>query len=875
MAQPPENFSPLPKVLVSLHEVEDGSSNKLSLVNFLAEAENGSSISAVRSNHFFGPRPETWIESESFTRREAEEEHRSPVSSIKSDQASNERRGENSKVGTSCQPESAADALLGRLASKRGSLDRKPWDIDFDYRTLVARKVSEEVNDELRDAHEALMRCLYSPITMGAGVNGEQDRKEAAHGFKWTPSMEQLRTIYEINEDGDEEEERGRSRERRDGIERDQTTLQVGALRMRGGGLQERLGPKCGLKQSDSRHFKEIQRSQGVFRPLNISRDSSGFFRPTADHSTRRLQKPGAASSSRKLLQLQQLQRLDRLAQPSFNLKDNSSSLTDSFGSYLVADSSNVESWLSRPDHKEDEQPLVHADFAQLPPPLTSEGRNKPLPRKPSRSESRSRSRSQSEGSVRTVRGETSPTQSRTTVWRRPGNIVDDSFDVPPGSSRNVRNNVLGAAPNKYKERSPQRELGSPMQFPDRMEPNSWNDYGASFESSIGDDSTQVPFTAGWKKPQGARQGKYFAPFEISELGRRALESLRKNRDSTCQTNSDDNLASMDGQTAGDMLFAPGSLKTSPIDQAMPWPLSPSIDDPAESRTLERERSGGTIWQGGSYSSIAPEDSTSQVSVGQDQQTRHDTNKIVPNQNFTEVGEQIANVGRVEENSEKLFRDRVKTLWDNYQTRLRMLHDDVAMTPEGKMRRAKEEHTMFEALMDHASTDTGYEKMHGSWQQTGFIEAMLGTQSSSSRTPYIIRKLNKVMKWILAVPDDPEAKTFSSRKHGPQFSSLGVGSSSLQRKVTDPPGSRAAPSSVWNRPGQRVPYDHQAKSEQLYFAPGKTFHAHMLQQSSFRSRAEALESTLGQTRRHNQRKQASSTASSQTGWPHLSQADAK
>jgi len=57
------------------------------------------------------------------------------------------------------------------------------------------------------------------------------------------------------------------------------------------------------------------------------------------------------------------------------------------------------------------------------------------------------------------------------------------------------------------------------------------------------------------------------------------------------------------------------------------------------------------------------------------------------------------------------------------------------------------------------------------------IEKQLG----HSKTPLVFRKLGKAVKWVLAVPDDPETKTFSRRKR-----SMGSGGGlRLERNTTN------------------------------------------------------------------------------------------
>jgi hypothetical protein len=156
------------------------------------------------------------------------------------------------------------------------------------------------------------------------------------------------------------------------------------------------------------------------------------------------------------------------------------------------------------------------------------------------------------------------------------------------------------------------------------------------------------------------------------------------------------------------------------------------------------------------------------------------------------------------------------------------------------------------------------------------VRNMFGIRSRTSRTPSILRKANKVMKWFLAVPDDPELKTWSSRRRGFQDSKLEGASSNLQRRATNATSSHPSRSTTL-RTGAR--HDQQEdggvplspnQQKVFHFAPSPPVMAQALRQPSFETLGFCSQATSapGKAGKMNYDQ---SVVSSEAGWPTQSQ----
>ena len=156
---------------------------------------------------------------------------------------------------------------------------------------------------------------------------------------------------------------------------------------------------------------------------------------------------------------------------------------------------------------------------------------------------------------------------------------------------------------------------------------------------------------------------------------------------------------------------------------------------------------------------------------------------------------------------------------------------------------------------------------------------MFGIRSKTSRTPSFFRKANKVMKWFLAVPDDPELKTWSSRRRRHQYSKLDAVSSSLQRQPTNATSSRSPPSQPTTGHG-RTPYSQQKEEgtprspdhrKDFHLAPNPPVRMQALQQPSFETLGYGSQATSAPIKA-GKTNYGQSAASSETGWPTQSRA---
>lgn len=178
---------------------------------------------------------------------------------------------------------------------------------------------------------------------------------------------------------------------------------------------------------------------------------------------------------------------------------------------------------------------------------------------------------------------------------------------------------------------------------------------------------------------------------------------------------------------------------------------------------------------------------------------------------------------------------------------------------------------------------TTTQQLHETGQKDEFIKNMFGLQPRPSRTPAMLKRANKMMKWILAVPDDPDLKTNSSRRQRIPYSELDP--AILQRRLTGGSDSRAGPCRA--RPTRPAVADAYGKARQesvprssvsrddnrpgpFHFAPTPAVHAMGLGQVSHETLRSTSQATSEQAKAWKTRSGASE-ASSETGWPTQSQ----
>ncbi|KAL5380356.1 hypothetical protein DPSP01_007930 [Paraphaeosphaeria sporulosa] len=173
-------------------------------------------------------------------------------------------------------------------------------------------------------------------------------------------------------------------------------------------------------------------------------------------------------------------------------------------------------------------------------------------------------------------------------------------------------------------------------------------------------------------------------------------------------------LPSVDEQDSMPWLFPPDSALSS--DSALP------LHNPTATETTQVDPSDGPVWQGGSHVSVAPEDSHSEVlerkhlqvlkavrALTELKQHRDRKTELQIKEALREVGEGYESEGEAKDRTEERFRDEVRRMWSHYQTRMRIINEDMEKTPQEKARAIKEEHRVLELLIGQASTDTGFE----------------------------------------------------------------------------------------------------------------------------------------------------------------------
>ena len=162
------------------------------------------------------------------------------------------------------------------------------------------------------------------------------------------------------------------------------------------------------------------------------------------------------------------------------------------------------------------------------------------------------------------------------------------------------------------------------------------------------------------------------------------------------------------------------------------------------------------------------------------------------------------------------------------------------------------------------------------------LRNLFGVRSKpSSGMPRILRKTNKVMKWILAVPDDPDLKTHSSRRQKLSYSKLDMGASNFQRSATradvagtGPSRSRPTPLIAASQHTRQRVEDRPLSPEtrRFHFAPSPFVHTNALHQRSVETLGVNSQAVSEQVKA-GKMGYGPSVTSSETRWPTQSQVD--
>ncbi|KAF1973187.1 hypothetical protein BU23DRAFT_640909 [Bimuria novae-zelandiae CBS 107.79] len=739
----------------------------------------------------------------------------------------------------------AEDISLTRaesVANRRDSFDRRLNESDLDWRTRavhspVARQVITEVSEDLKQTHDALMECLYATESAG----GEENGKEVGEGYQWKPSLEQLQEVYESTESPQDAEEAGD-----DDVKKSLSERTI--VRLRGGGMQEFFG----LKRGPREYSTQPQRPQIIRRPSDafsrvVGRGSVGTtVGPSAAHSELIQNSPPRAQDPR----LRRLQQSDMLKPPSF-ISNVGSNATAGYGrTASIVPEGSVASYnmgfQTRPGtlykHADADEPRASiSDFPKVPPPPVSGGRSKRLLKKPSLA--------LPDQSAYAAHGVSSPVE-------LPTNDTNEQW-----SSGNRLAPSPEPEPEHAEELGPVPKLRSPMQSPVK---SSWRNFSRPPGSPNTVSASEAQGSGYNKEPQNT----FFVPQRHGNLEHSTVGSLRKNRRLLGQSQ-----VSVSSLSLVEEHYAESNRLT----QGTPLQPDPdlSLEDSAEPWTMGADRSHRSIWYGGDHLSIVPGDSASEVGVGNAPQARQPAPKsrkakLLPGGTLAELEErEDFEEPRAKERSEDRFQEEIRRVWTSYQTRIRLIHEDVMKTEEEKKAAVKDEQRYLELLIGQASNETGFAQLHEPWQKDQFVRNLFGVQPKPSRTPSIFRKANKVMKWVLAVPDDPELKTHSSRKQSFQYSKLDAAPSNLQRDPTNtttpqPGSSRSQPTPLvaqnqYRRLKQEdVPFSPD-EHRRFHFAPTPPVHAAVRNDRLWAVncvKRDGMADTVASRRRHEQMRQS-------------------
>lgn len=497
----------------------------------------------------------------------------------------------------------------------------------------------------VRQAHEAFVGSLYGDGGM------EEVREEKDMGFKWRPSAEDLTRVCGVETSG------GAQEEKKSGSN-GQTSVQ-----MRGGGPMSKL---FSLKRRAS------TAKTGPARPEIISRPSDAF------DNTGRVVVPGwryeeletrpgpSGVQDSRLLRVRQMEKL--VPGSRVSSEGRLSSLAGSRKTTSIVPEGTIASFdmgeRSRPASEDASgaQVLLGGSMAPLPSGFVRHDDGLPQKVPPA----------WSEGSESTVHGES------------PMRDLHVQHNMPPrkpsigGPSQEINTELPEV--EKEEEGEPSvRRLGSPMQSPIQAITDSSSEPARLTGIPRYQKISSLSSSGSVEDPQTT----FFAP--QSAISPSVAGSLRRKRRPLLSQAVGPPLPPVHERDSRPPLFAPGSSFL-------------QIATLLQQNTVASEMadtSGGSVWQGGNEGSVAPEDSHSEVMERKHWQQlprtdsqvhRHSETEELDGEGIQEVGEGYETKREVKERAEERFRDEIRKVWSHYQTRMRMINEDVERTTEEKER---------------------------------------------------------------------------------------------------------------------------------------------------------------------------------------------
>lgn len=557
-------------------------------------------------------------------------------------------------------------SVASKLAFNRGS-EQTGFDLNTrDSRSSTTREVMVEVSGDLRETHEALMRCLYAPEDEIRDARGAEAENS---GYRWSPSGEQLKGLYGKTVDENEDDEGDMARTS------GETEYGVATLaQMRGGGLQEFFG----LKKRPSEEKSLPKRPDIISRPSDAFKGPDELSKPASQP----LEQPQIAPMVLQSSRIQRVQQMESLGPPSMSFSLGSSSLADSGRTASIVPESTIASFYMGPQRRPDTLHLSSnsrvsvCDFPSTQSPSSTKKHSEALPSK--------HSPANSDRSESTVHNAPLTVELPTTELQEPWD--DNSPTIKPlvDETRELHLEEISSVGMRQVGPGEVRKLGSPMHSPIR---DAWDSDGKSPSSPGRHDSSQPPSSRYGMDPQTM----FFAPQSREDLPRSVAGSLRKNRRPVGQRPVTSRPPPpVTEQNIRPYLFPPGTALSSGFAQPTDDRLAPEMP--------EVNPSNYSIWHGGGHLSIAPEDSASEAGRKDQQRvpnaiqaqkypTQHPSkrDKFLSGGALTEVGEERHEmVEGAKEKSEDRFRDEVRRVWSSYQARMRMISGDPMKTPAEK-----------------------------------------------------------------------------------------------------------------------------------------------------------------------------------------------
>ncbi|KAL1612489.1 hypothetical protein SLS60_000716 [Paraconiothyrium brasiliense] len=489
--------------------------------------------------------------------------------------------------------------------------------------------------------------------------------------MRWMPSEEELARISRKTEDNREERGEIPTRGVRGGLGVGEETV----VHMRGGGIQEFFGLK---RPNDTKSLPQ--------RPEIIRRPSDAFDRTgrpseaAINPGTQCFEGQQATLVRPQNSQLLRVQQMKKLAPPSLFSNEGLSEMADSGKTASIVPEGSIASFYvgsqTRPAtlhaSSDSRDSRVSLSYFPSPPPLVAGDHNEPFPEKPPTTGS-----DQSESTICYW----SPTvEISATELQRQWNSGSPALNPLRSETNGVRTDKDPTNERRGEENRTVRKLRSPLQspIPDARDRSQVESHSSPSNQS----GSQSPPSEYLQDPQITFVG---TPTR-GDLGRSIEGSLRKHRRTLGQSQvANPPQHPTAEQTGRPYLFPPSSALSSDIA------LPPDIREATE--TMNAEPSNRSVWQGGGHLSIAPEDSASEAGVraqlrGQtgSKQHRGREAKLFPGEALTEVGEGHETEEEAKEKSEARFRDEVRKAWSSYQTRMRMINEDMGKTPNEKER---------------------------------------------------------------------------------------------------------------------------------------------------------------------------------------------